>query len=150
MLGSPGLHPPPSLKCQYLPSWALLTCVLRILRSADDLFRPSSCSMLCSIAETHTAFFKDVQSPWSPTGSVVIISFWVSLQKIQQEVWGSEIGYYRSCSFRLKGENRTGVRSVCAEMICDPFRVFHVGSWWKWVSSWESSSDSRRGRLVLF
>ena len=27
-----------------------LTCVLRILRSADDLLRPSSCSMLCSIA----------------------------------------------------------------------------------------------------
>lgn len=29
---------------------ARLTCVLRILRSADDLLSPSSCSMLCSIA----------------------------------------------------------------------------------------------------
>lgn len=42
--------------CQVATSGtAAPTCVLRILRSADDLLRPSSCSMLCSIAaRTHT------------------------------------------------------------------------------------------------
>lgn len=37
-------------RCRHDRVWTRPTCVLRIRRSADDLLRPSSCSMLCSIA----------------------------------------------------------------------------------------------------
>lgn len=36
-----------------LSSWPYCTCVFRILRSADDLFWPSSCSMVCWIPKKY-------------------------------------------------------------------------------------------------
>lgn len=66
-----------------------LTCVLRILRSADDLLRPSSCSMLCSIAagwNTHTVGQIQIQQE---TSSLYSLS-WCSYCEGEDERPGEE------------------------------------------------------------
>ena len=64
----------------YIPSWlgknmAILTCVLRILRSADDLLECSSCSIFNSIAEGKKKKLKKLLIYMYKQGHLVLIKY---------------------------------------------------------------------------
>lgn len=116
-----------------------LTCVLRILRSADDLLRPSSCSMLCSIAagwNTHTHTVGQIQIQ-QETSSLYSLS-WCSYCEGEDERPGEEaehVGVFTEetadqqpnhrycetihlCCFKNNSELRFNILIFCSSASC--------------------------------